>query len=225
MAASQSHAQEGARSRMWGELSLYPYLDRVDTDTDVTLTVNARLSKRLSYFSYQNFVGVVNSGDARFGRSEQNLRWALSENLPLDFNLQSVIVKGNGNDQWQLGIGWRLHDTGFLKEYFDRLNLFYRITFQFKRFASSNEDAMLMEHFFKMRFPKESERFYISGFLDHNFNTDLPPAISNNPIVTEIQFGTRVFGDLFAVAEYRINQFRPSEIHNFALGVEYSFRW
>jgi hypothetical protein len=34
-----------------------------------------------------------------------------------------------------------------------------------------------------------------------------------------------VFGDLFAVAEYRINQFRPSEIHNFALGVEYSFRW
>jgi hypothetical protein len=223
--AVPSQAADNTPARFRGELSLYPYLDRVDEDTDLTLTVNARLSNRLAYFSYQNFRGVVSSGDARFIRSEQNLRWAISKSLPLDLNVQAVMVKGDGNDQWHLGIGWRLHDTGFLKEIFERLNLRYRVTFQMKRFASSDEDGMLIEHFFKARFPRDTERFYLSGFLDQNFNNELPAAISNNPIVTEIQFGARMFDSVFAVAEYRINQFRSSEIHNFALGIEYSFRW
>jgi hypothetical protein len=223
--AMPSFAQGETPAKVWGELSLYPYLDRVKDDVDVTLTVNARLSNRLSYFSYQNFRGVVSTGDARFDRSEQNLRWAVSEDLPIDLNLQAVIVKGDGNDQWQLGMGWRLHDTSFLKKYFDRLNMIYRITFQLKRFASVDEDGLLLEHFFKMKFPRESKRFYISGFLDHNFNNELPNTISNNPIVTEIQFGARIFGNFNAVAEYRVNQFRTSENHNFALGIEYSFRW
>ena len=223
--AAPAFGQEKLAPRVSGELSAYPYLDRVPDDVDVTLTVNARLSRRFSYFSYQNFRGVFSTGDARFDRSEQNLRFAVSEKLPIDLNLQAVIVKGDGNDLWLLGIGWRLHDTGFLKDFFDRLNLKYRLTFQLKRFASFDEDALQLEHFFKMRFPRESERFYLSGFIDQTFNSDLPNTISHNPIVTEIQFGARLFGQFNAVAEYRINQRRTSENHNFALGIEYSFRW
>ena len=220
-----SFAADKSPAMLWGQLSLYPYQDRVDDDVDLTLTLNAQLPGLFSYFSYQNFRGVFSEGDAQFDRSEQNLRWALSEKSPIDLNLQAVLVKGDGNDRWHLGFGWRLHDTSFLKDFFDRLNLTYRLTFQLKRFASVDEDARQMEHFFKMKFPRESERFYLSGFLDQTFNSDLPDTFSKNPVVTEIQFGARVFDQFYAVAEYRNNQFRTSENHNIALGIEYKFRW
>jgi hypothetical protein len=225
IAAMPLLAQEQSPATVWGQLSTYPYLDRVDDDVDVTLTANVRLPKRFSYFSYQNFRGVFSTGDAGFARSEQNLRWAITDSSPIDLNLQAVLVKGDGNDQWHLGLGWRLHDTRFLKKFFDRLNMTYRLTFQLKRFASVDEDGLLLKHFFKTKFPRESERFYISGFLDQNFNNDLPTTISNNPIVTEIQFGARVVGHFNVIVEYRINQFRPGENHNIAAGIEYRFRW
>jgi len=225
LVAIPSFAAEKVPPRLWGDISLYPYLDRVDDATDVTVTISAPLPGRFSYFSYQNFRGVFADGSATFDRSEQNIRWALSEDLPIDLNLQAVVVKGDGNDQWHLGVGWRLHDTGFLKRYFDRLNLVYRLTFQFKRFAAVNDDAWGLEHFFRLYFPGGSDRFYVSGFLDQTFNIDLPDEFPNHPIVTEIQFGARLFDRFYAIAEYRINQYRISENRNFAIGVEYKFRW
>jgi hypothetical protein len=218
-------AAEPAPAKLAADLSLYPYLDRVDDDVDATLTVNARLPGRFSYFSYMNFRGIFGDGDAVFDRSEQNLRYALYDELPIDLNLQAVLVKGDGNDQWQLGIGWRLHDTSILEGFFERLNLTYRLTFQLKRFASINDDVWQMEHFFKINFPGSSARFYLSGFLDQNFNIDLPDTYPKHPIVTEIQFGARLFDHLYAVVEYRINEFRPSENHNAAVGIQYKFGW
>jgi len=225
MVAYPSAGQDRSSARVWGALSTYPYLDRVKDDVDLTLTLNARFSKRATYFSYQNFRGVLSSGDARFDRSEQNFRWAVSEKLPIDLNLQAIILKGSGNDQWHVGVGWRLNDTSFMREFFERLNLRYRVTLHLKRFASAHDDALLLQHSFKTSFPRESGRFYLSGWLTQTFNSDFPDSISNNPFVTEIQFGARISGNFNAVAEYRINQFRTSENHNFAVGIEYSFRW
>lgn len=207
------------------DANLYPYLDRVDNDTDMTFVINARLPARFSYFSYMNFRGIVSDPDASFSRSEQNLRWSLSEDLPFDLNFQSILVEGDGNDVMQLGLGWRVSDTGFLKAYFDRMNLLYRLTFHLKRFSSGDDKVWQMEHFFKMSFPYISDRLYLSGFVDQTFDQSLPPGFPQNPVVTEIQLGMRLFDKFHAVTEYRINDFRNGNETNLAIGVEYKFRW
>ena len=111
LAAFSVHAQEGGPPKLAVDFSLYPYLHTIKDDVDFTITTNAALPGRFSYFSYINMKGVVSSGSAVFDRSEQNLRYSVSEKLPLDLNFQGVLVHGDGNDFYQLGIGWRIHDT------------------------------------------------------------------------------------------------------------------
>jgi len=219
-----ANAAEGP-PRFTVDTSLYPYLDPVDNDTDLTVAINARFPARFSYFSYMNFRGVVSDGDLEFTRSEQNLRWALTDKLPLDLNVQAIIVDGSGNDLTQLGIGWRVHHTPGLKELLSRINLIYRVSFHLKRFSSDNDDAWQMEHYFKLRFPGVSDRLYLSGFLDQTFNLDLPDEFPESPIVTEIQGGIRIWRDFYAVVEYRRNDFRLGDETNLAAGIEYQFAW
>ena len=207
------------------DTSLYPYLDRIETDTDLTLAVNARLPARISYFGYMNIQGVASDGDVDFVRSEQSLRWRISKDLPLDLSLQAIIVDGSGNDITQLGISWRAHDTAAFATFFDRINLIYRVTFQLKRFSSQNDKGWQMEHFFKLRFPGISDRLYLSGFLDQTFDLRRPAAFPENPIVTEIQAGARIWKDFYVVTEYRVNQFRLGNEHNLAAGIEYKYAW
>ena len=204
------------------DTSLYPYLDRVATDTDLTLTANARFPARFSYFGYVNVRGVFSDGDVGFVRSEQTIRWRMSADLPLDLSAQAVIADGSGNDFAQLGVSWRVHDTPAFAALFERFNLTYRLTFQLKRF---NEKGWQMEHFFKMRFPGISDRLYLSGFLDQSFDLGLPATFPDNPIVTEIQAGARIWNNFFVVTEYRINQFRLGDEHNLAAGIEYKYAW
>lgn len=207
------------------DVSLYPYLDRVRDDTDLTVTINAPLPGRFSYFSFVNIRGVAGDGRVAFNRSEQNLRWALSENSPIDLNFQALLLDGGGNDFSQLGISWRVSDTRFLLGFFDRLNWTYRLTFHLKRFSSGDSDAWQMEHFFRMTFPGISERLYLIGFLDQTFALNGPASFPRRPIVSEVQLGIRMVDHLYAVTEYRINEFRVSERHNLAVGIEYKFRW
>jgi hypothetical protein len=211
--------------RLRVDTSLYPYLDRVENDTDLTVTINARLPARFSYFSYMNFRGVLSSGDANFSRSEQSLRWALSEKLPVDLSFQAVIVDGSGNDFSQLGLSWRVHDTPGLANFFERINLIYRMTFQLKRFTSGDDKAWQMEHWFKISFPGISERLYLSGFVDQTFDLDLPDSFPDSPIVAEVQGGVRFWKDFYLVAEYRVNEFRQGSEHNLAAGIEYKYAW
>jgi hypothetical protein len=211
--------------RLTIDTSLYPYLDRVETDNDLTFTINARLPARFSYFGYMNNRGVVSDGNAEFTRSEQNLRWRISDDLPLDLNLQAIIVDGPGNDVTQLAVAWRVHDTPVLAAFFDRINMIYRVSFYFKRFSSGDDRAWQMEHFFKLRFPGVSERLYLSGFLDQTFDLSLPEELPESPIVTEVQAGARIWNDFYVIAEYRINQFRLGKEHNFAAGIEYKYAW
>ena len=207
------------------DTSLYPYLDRIKTDTDLTLTANARFPARFPYFSYMNFGGVVSDGDVGFARSEQNVRWGISAKLPLDLSAQAVIVDGSGNDFTQLGVSWRVHDTPGFATLFARINLIYRITFHLKRLSSQSDKGWQMEHFFKMRFPGVSDRLYLSGFLDQTFDLTRPAAFPDSPIVTEIQAGARIWKDFYVVTEYRVNQFRLGNEHNFAAGIEYKYTW
>ena len=207
------------------ETNVYPYQSQVDNDTDLTLLVSVRLPSRLSYFSYGNFRGLTTSSDFEFIRSEQNLRWAISDSLPLDINLQGVIVDGSGNDFTQLGLGWRVHDTAAFKSFFDRLNLTYRMTIQFKRWGAVGDDDWQIEHFFKMKFPALSERLYLSGFLDQTYGLDVPDSMPKHPVVLEVQAGWRLWKRLYGVAEYRANDFRVGSENNLAVGVEYKHVW
>jgi hypothetical protein len=207
------------------DTSLYPYLDPVENDTDLTIAINARLPARISYFSYMNFGGVVSDGDVNFYRSEQNLRWALSDKLPLDLSLQAIIVDGPGNDVTQLGISWRLHHTAGLREFLSRINLIYRITFQMKRFSSGDARGWQLEHYFKIRFPGVSDRLYLSGFVDQTFDLKLPDAFPDVVIVSEVQGGLRLWKDFYAVMEYRHNDFRLGNESNLAAGIEYKLAW
>ena len=134
-------------------------------------------------------------------------------------------MHGDGNDFYQLGISWRVHDTPGWAEFFDRINLIYRMNFQLKRFSVEDTGAWQIEHFFLMKFPNVSERLYLSGFLDQTYNQELPDALPKSPIVAEMQLGVRLWDHFYAISEYRVNQRRVGNEYNFAVGIEYKFRW
>ena len=219
-------AAEGQRPpRLAINVNLYPYLNRIKNDTDLTATINAARPGRFSYFSFTNYRGVFSSGDVRFDRTEQNLRWNISENVPIDLNLQAVMFGGDRDDHVQFGIGWRLNDTAFLKSFFDKLNLSYRLTFHLTQFSTAEKNFWQMEHWFRMTFPGISDRLYLSGFLDQTFGLERSDILPRHPIVAEIQLGMRLFDRFYAVTEYRNNDRRSAEPHNAAVGVKYKFRW
>ena len=207
------------------EANLYPWQRDIKNDTDFTLVINARLPARFSYFSYVNMRGVVTSGDTQFLRSEQNLRWGISDKLPIDLATQAIFARGNGNDALQFGFSWRVHDTAAFDEFFDRIGLIYRTNIYLKRFTSGDEDVWQMEHFFRWNVPGTAKRLYLGGFLDQTFDLDLPDEFPDRPIVTEVQLGVRVFKQLHIVTEYRNNDFRLGNERNLAAGIEYKFAW
>ncbi len=225
MLAAPAVAQQPGPPTLRIDVSLYPYLRTVDSDTDFTTTINAALPGRFSYFAYVNMSGVVTSGNAVFSRSEQNLRYSVADKLPLDLNIQGIFAHGDGNDFYQLGISWRVHDTPGWAEFFDRINLIYRMNFHLKRFSVEDSSAWQMEHFFLMKFPNVSERLYLSGFLDQTYDQELPDELPKSPIVAEVQLGVRLWDNFYAIGEYRVNQSRVGSEYNFAAGIEYKFRW
>ena len=220
-----AQAQDGGSPKLFIDTSLYPYLSSVDNDVDATVTARAILPGRFSYFGYVNMKGVVTGGSAVFDRSEQNLRYSITEKLPLDLNLQGVFAKGDGNDFYQVGVGWRVNDTSRWSNFFDRKNLIYRLTVQLKQFNTGESGVWAVEHWFLWRMNKISDRLYLNGFIDQTFGQDLPESMPSSPIVAELQLGARVWKDLYAVAEYRINQRRVGDEENLAIGIEYKARW
>ena len=225
LVATVAQAQGSGPPRATIDFSLYPYQHTLDNDVDFTTMINARLPGRFSYFSYVNMKGTFTSDSFVFDRSEQNLRYSLSDQLPFDLNLQGVLARGNGNDFYQLGIGWRVHNTPGWQAFFGRINLIYRMTVQLRRFEVEDTSSWALEHWFRMTFPQISDRLYLSGFVDQAFDETLPAAMPDSPIVTEIQLGMRVFDQFYAVAEYRKNQRRIGNENNLAVGIEYKMRW
>ncbi len=225
LATLSVQAQENVRPRATIDFSLYPYQHTLDNDVDFTTMINASLPGRFSYFSYVNMKGATTGESFVFDRSEQNLRYSVSDQLPLDLNLQGVLAQGDGNDFYQLGIGWRVHNTPGWQEFFSRINLIYRMTIQLRRFEVADTSSWALEHWFRMTFPQISDRLYLSGFVDQAFDETLPAAMPDSPIVAEIQLGMRVFNQFYAVGEYRKNQRRIGNENNFAVGIEYKLSW
>ena len=225
LVASTAGSQNSGPPKVTIDFNLYPYQHTLEDDVDFTMTTNVKLPGRFSYFSYMNFKGVMTGGETFLDRSEQDLRYSLSDKLPLDLNLEGVLIRGDGNDFYQLGVGWRVHDTPGWHDFFDRIHLFYRLTFHLKRFNVDDTSALGIKHSFRFTFPDISERLYLSGYINQTFNEDLPDSMPRNPVVAEAQIGLRLWNRFYAIGEYRVNQRRVGDEYNFAAGIEYKFRW
>ncbi len=220
--------QAGNSSGGFLDFNLYPYLSDVDTDNVLTINVAAKLEHRFSYFSLTNFGNQGNSeelSDVNTFYTEQNVRWQITDESPLDLTLQMNFRTGEDNDRHRLGVRWRLSDTPALSNIFKYLNMSYSINFHMVQFDSESADVRQLEHVFKLGFPYLTDRLYLAGFVDHTFNQDLATGFPNNPIVGEAQLGFRLIENLFLITEYRINEYRRSDVNNLAIGVEYKMTW
>lgn len=103
LTASASRAGDG-----FVDFNFYPELMEVNTDSVYTVNAFVKLPARLSYFSLTNFNNADPSKELsdRFTYyTEQNLRWAMREDLPLDLTVQHNLRSGSENDRLRLGIG------------------------------------------------------------------------------------------------------------------------
>jgi hypothetical protein len=53
----------------------------------------------------------------------------------------------------------------------------------------------------------------------------LPSGMPKNPVVAEIQLGVLLVENLYFISEYRLNQYRRSDVNNLAIGLEYKKAW
>lgn len=226
--ALKAHAQSADNLPGFLDFNGYPIL--TDTKSDNYLTINAfqKISSRLSYFSLNNFgtrIGTGGNPDTNSFYTEQNLRWQITKNSPFDLTVQLNFRSGDDNDRHRLGIRWRLNDTAALKSFFNSINLAYSVNLHAVQIDHEDPYVWQLEHVFKMTFPYLTDRLYLAGFADQTFNQDLPDNFPSAPIVGEVQLGFRLFDNLFAIGEYRINEFRRSDVDNIGLGIQYKFSW
>lgn len=196
-----------------------------DTREFATLTYNIliQLSERFQYFSLTNHDGYFNSPDLAVTYAEHNLRYKIAKHSPLDLTMQYVIRNGEQNDDIKLGFRWRLNNTKKLQSFFKKLNMSYSVNpmmIQFRNNAQTKY-ATQLEHVYNILiFPKLlNKRLYLGGFADQIIS------YNNNNIsftwVTEHQLGYRIHNKLFAVLEYRINQFFQEKTNGLGYGLEY----
>lgn len=210
------------------DFNFYPYLSDVDSDNVFTLNIASKLPNRFSYFSLLNIGNQP--GDSEFEDTvtyytEQNLRWQVTDTSPIDLTVQYNMRSGEDNDRLRFGFRWRFDDTAMLKPIFDAIHLSYSINFHLLQIDHQDADVWQAEHVFLLKFPYLTDRLYFSGFIDHTFNEDLPPSVPDNPVVGEAQLGLRLIENFYLITEYRVNEYRRSDVNNLAAGVEYKMVW
>lgn len=205
--------------------NFYPYLSDVKTDSDFTINMLVPLPSRLSYFSFINFSDALSEGNADFMLTEQNLIWNVSEKLPVDLVAQDIIRRGRNNDTIHLGIRWRLNNTPALASFFRAINLNYALQIFPTRIDQRDVGGWQISHAYQMTFPYISDRLYLGGFLDHNIDETTRPGLTRDYVISETQFGIRLYRQLYAVVEYRINDYRRSDNTNLGAGFEIKTSW
>ncbi|PCI60005.1 MAG: hypothetical protein COB37_10235 [Kordiimonadales bacterium] len=206
----------------------YPILTETKSDNYLTINAFQKISTRLSYFSLNNFgtrKGTNGNPDTNTFYTEQSLRWKITENSPFDLTVQLNFRSGDNNDRHRLGIRWRLNDTAALKGFFKSINLAYSVNLHALQLDHEDPYVWQLEHAFKMTFPYLTDRLYLAGFADQTFNQNLPDNFPSAPIVGEAQLGFRLFDNLYAIGEFRINEFRRSDVDNIGLGIQYKVSW
>lgn len=226
VACCAAHADSQHTHHGMLDFNVYPYLSDVDSGTVFTVNAASTITDRLSYFGFVDFAGQdTERGDTNGYYSEQTLYWQTADNSGFDVTAQASLASGDDNDKLRLGARWRANDTAFSQAFFDRIHLYYSLNMHMVQLDHSSAYVWQMEHVFNLRMPYLTDRLYLRGFMDHTFNEDLPSEFPDTPIVGEVQLGYQLWGNLYAVAEYRLNQYRRSDVNNFAAGLEYTISW
>lgn len=205
--------------------NFYPYLEDVKSDADFTINMLVPLPGRFSYFSFANFSDTISEGDTNFLLTEQNIFWQPMEKLPLDLVAQDIIRRGHGNDTIHFGVRWRLNATPWLDKMLKAINLTWAVQFFPTRIDQRDVGGWQISHAYQMSFPYISDRLYLSGFFDHNIDESSRPGVTRNNVVSETQLGVRLYRQLYAVVEYRINDYRLSDNTNIGAGFEIKSSW
>lgn len=208
------------------DVNLYPYLSDVDGDWTMTTMAFQTLPNRFHYLGFVNMGSKTgDKGELNKYYSEQNIRYKLSDSSAFDLTAQFNFRTGDDNDRHRLGVRWRLNDSGPLSSFFSAIGTQYAINLHAIQFDHEDADVWQLEHTFKTVFPCFNKKLYLSGFVDHTFNEDLAPGMPDSPIVGEVQLGYQLSKRWFAIAEYRVNQYRRSDVNNMTAGVEYKYTW
>jgi hypothetical protein len=208
--------------------NVYPYLSDVPNDSTFDLSMGASLPNRISYFGFINLLNQRDSAELADTNSfymEQNLRWQIAEASSFDTTLQYVSKTGDDNDKLRLGVRWRLHDSALLHDAFAAIHVKWSVNLHVLQADHDPKQSWQIEHAFFMSFPYISDRIYLSGFIDHNMNETVAALVPENPVVAEAQLGYRLVDNLYLVGEYRLNEYRRSDINNVAVGLEYKMKW
>ncbi len=195
----------------------------------VTINMLANLTRNVQYFSLTNYSGNQNSGsplDLSEYLTEQNLRWsAFGKKSTFGLSTQWVHRTGEDNDMLRVGVRWRAMDARFLKKAFAAVGLRYFVTFFPAQldFVTSGGYRAQIEHVYRLHpFARHlQQRLYVAGFLDHNFWFRGPTGTCVSTVLTEHQVGFRFFGNFYAVAELRRNEFMVSQKNGLGIGLEY----
>jgi hypothetical protein len=109
--------------------------------------------------------------------------------------------------------------------FFKSINLSYAINLHAVQFDHEQGHIYPIEHTFMLKCPNISERLYLSGLIGRTVNNRRPAHLLTNPIVAEFQLGMRLVKHLFLTSEYRVNQYRRSDVHNLTVGLQYKMIW
>lgn len=188
----------------------------------LTYNILAKLPSGLQYFSLTNYQGSENNSELSTFYSEHNLRYPVAQASPLDATYQYILRSGIDNDKHRLGARLRLNDVKKLKNKLKAWRISYSVNPMFLEFgvASKPRYVAVVEHVYHFQIVKK--HLYLAGFADQNFITT--SSGFKTEWVTEHQIGARIMQGLFAVVEYRINEFdnNPTGI---GFGVEYKIKF
>jgi len=226
-ALATSPEEATAAPELAGFVDLNAYYDSRES-TNVTIGLLLNLPLRLQYFAFVNLFGPTQAsrvGDQELVFSEQNLRWRLHEEAPLDVVAQYVIRSGPDNDVLRLGLRWRFSATPVIAQLFDLLHLRYGFSvYAFETdFQAPALYALQIEHVYKLQVLPEhfGDRVYIAGFIDHNIRIGGAADVPVSRVVTEHQLGIRVVAGLHIVAEFRFNEYMAQDQVGVGLGLQY----
>ncbi len=194
-----------------------------DTNEQSVVTINllANMPHGFQYFSLTNFTSPVETdqlGDMESFYTEQNLRWALPNHLPLDVTIQWNIRSGAENDRVRLGFRWRLDATKGIGDILKKLRSSYSVNAHLYQSDFQTETVWQLEHVYRINLL--SGRLYLAGFGDQTFASG-----SEQKWVAEHQLGFRLWDEWYAVAEYRLNQYQTGQEISIGYGMQYVIRF
>ncbi|PAY21570.1 hypothetical protein CKO51_00430 [Rhodopirellula sp. SM50] len=204
-----------------GFLDFNYYWDNRDFNV-LTINAGAKLPCQFEYFQFVNYTSPFGAPseleDWNDFFTEIHLRRPIAAEHrllgQLDWNL--MWADGGFTDEvGRFGVRWRLHDTaGPIGDFVtDTLKLSYSLTFHV---LEDDGSGWQIEHVFRRDFFEGL--MYVAGFADHNVND----GFDDSDWVAESQWGVKLGGNLYAVAEYRYNSFLPARVRSgWGFGIEY----